>query len=75
MSPTYEGSSQNYDVICDLNMMVKTRDGTGLATDLYFPAINGSKASGTFPVLLERTPYDKASPTNVSNGKYFALII
>lgn len=72
MSQTYEGSSQNYDVICDLNMMVKTRDGTGLATDLYFPAINGSKSPGPFPVLLERTPYDKASPTNVSNGKYFA---
>ena len=72
MFQTYEGSSQNYDVICDLNVMVKTRDGTGLATDLYFPAINGAKSAGTFPVLLERTPYDKASPTNVSNGEYFA---
>ena len=34
--------------------MVTTRDGVGLATDVYLPA-----GKGPFPVLLERTPYGK----------------
>jgi putative CocE/NonD family hydrolase len=43
-----------------------------LATDLYFPAQDGERASRRFPVILERTPYDKASPRNTANGAYFA---
>ena len=35
--------------------MVPMRDGVKLATDVYLPATNG-----TFPVLLGRTPYNKA---------------
>lgn len=34
--------------------MVPMRDGVHLATDIYLPA-----GPGPFPVLLERTPYDK----------------
>lgn len=34
---------------------VRMRDGTHLATDVYLPA----GGQGPFPVLLERTPYDK----------------
>lgn len=34
--------------------MVPMRDGVRLATDVYLPA-----GDGPFPVLLERTPYDK----------------
>lgn len=34
--------------------MVAMRDGVRLATDIYLP-----KGIGPFPVLLERTPYDK----------------
>jgi len=33
---------------------VRTRDGVGLATDVYLP-----DESGRFPVVLERTPYGK----------------
>jgi len=36
------------------DVMVRMRDGVHLATDLYLPA-----GTGPFPVLLERTPYDK----------------
>lgn len=36
------------------NIMVPMRDGVHLATDVYLPA-----GDGPFPVLLERTPYDK----------------
>ena len=72
MHTTYEGSAQNYDSICDPNVMLEMRDGARLATDFYFPAIDRIKSDGQFPVILERTPYDKTSPTNVTAGKYFA---
>lgn len=36
------------------DVMVSMRDGARLATDVYLPA-----GAGPFPVLLERTPYDK----------------
>ena len=40
------------------DIMVRARDGIGLATDVYRP-----EASGPFPVILERTPYDKSAPS------------
>src|SRR5262245_35509162 len=52
--------------------MVPMRDGVRLATDIYFPAMEGQRVAGAFPVILERTPYDKASVSNVCNGIYFA---
>jgi len=52
--------------------MVPMRDGVRLATDLYFPARQGKPAEGSFPVVLERTPYDKSSSGNFQNGAYFA---
>ena len=72
MTQTYSGSHQEYDTICEYDVMVTARDGVGLATDVYLPAIGGRRADGRFPVLLERTPYDKRSAENVTNGKYFA---
>jgi hypothetical protein len=38
---------------------VTVRDGIGLATDIYFPR----DRSGALPVIIERTPYDKTSPS------------
>ncbi len=72
MPSTYEGSAQQYEVLSESNVMVPMRDGVRLATDLYFPTFQGQKAVGKFPVILERTPYDKAAPRNVAKGKYFA---
>jgi len=37
------------------DIMVPMRDGAHLATDIYLPA-----GEGPWPVILERTPYDKA---------------
>ena len=71
MPGTYDGSHQEYDVLCESNVMVTMRDGVRLATDIYFPAMDGHRADGRFPVILERTPYDKAAPSNVTKGKYF----
>ena len=72
MPESYQGSHQQYDAICQSNVMVPMRDGVRLATDIYLPALNGQPASGKFPVILERTPYDKAGSGNVTNGTYYA---
>ena len=39
--------------------MVPMRDGTRLATDIYFPARHGVRLDGKFPAVLLRTPYNK----------------
>ena len=45
----------------ETNIPVSMRDGTTLYADLYRP-----DAPGPFPVLLQRTPYDKASPMSAA---------
>ena len=72
MPESYQGSHQQYDAICHSNVMIPMRDGVRLATDIYIPALDGQPASGKFPVILERTPYDKAGSGNVTNGTYYA---
>jgi putative CocE/NonD family hydrolase len=37
------------------------RDGVRLATDVYVPGRNGKPVEQVFPVILERTPYDKTA--------------
>lgn len=41
------------------DVMVRVRDGIRLATDIYVPATG----DGPFPVVLERTPYGKRTPS------------
>ncbi|WP_294738617.1 CocE/NonD family hydrolase [uncultured Pseudomonas sp.] len=40
------------------NQMIAMRDGIHLATDIYLP-----QGPGPFPVVIERTPYDKSKPS------------
>ncbi|MFC1886731.1 CocE/NonD family hydrolase [Thermodesulfobacteriota bacterium] len=62
-----------YEYTVKETVMVRTRDGTRLATDLHFPSENGeNRAKGTFPVLLQRTPYYRASDVNTLNAGIFA---
>ena len=42
------------DLVFQRNVEMKTRDGVTLKADVYRPA-----GDGTFPVLLQRTPYNK----------------
>ena len=72
MVEAYEGSHQQYDAVVEQNVMAPMRDGVRLAADIYFPAVGGREAEGEFPVILERTPYEKATPRQVSKAKYFA---
>lgn len=48
------------DVIVHRNVMIAMRDGVHLATDIYRPAKDGKPVETPLPVILERTPYDKA---------------
>jgi len=41
------------------NQMIAMRDGIHLATDIYLPA----GGEGPYPVVIERTPYDKSKPS------------
>ncbi|RFD29434.1 antibiotic hydrolase [Pseudomonas sp. GL93] len=41
------------------NQMIRMRDGIHLATDIYVP----EDSNGPFPVVIERTPYDKSKPS------------
>ena len=45
--------------VIEKNVMIPMRDGVRLATDLYFPANDGVRTEGKFPVVMERTPYHK----------------
>lgn len=51
------------------NIMVPMRDGTKLATDLYIP-----DPPGRYPVVLERTPYDKQNATIMWTGTHTYLV-
>jgi putative CocE/NonD family hydrolase len=50
-----------YAVVVTRDRMVPMRDGVRLATDIYHPARNGAVVAERFPVILERTPYDKTA--------------
>src|ERR1700746_720401 len=48
-------AQQNYEVIAQNGVAMKTRDGVTLYADIYRP-----KSDEKFPVILMRTPYDKS---------------
>ena len=57
------------------NVMVATRDGAGLATDLYLPP-----GDGPFPAVVGRTPYNKNQAAFAGlaagvNAKGYALVV
>jgi predicted acyl esterase len=55
-------ASELFEVTVERGVSAKMRDGVVLRADIYRP-----KAEGTFPVLLQRTPYNK------SNGVTFGV--
>jgi uncharacterized protein len=67
-----QGSSQQYDVVWDRDIMVPMRDGVTLATDVYRPALDGRAVDSPVPVLLERTPYNKLRVDLISTARFFA---
>ena len=53
-----------FDVRVRENVPMETRDGTVLRADVYSPA-----SGAGYPVLLQRTPYDKASESNAATAR------
>ena len=49
-------AAESYEVKVETNVAAKMRDGVTLRADIYRP-----RAEGKFPVILERTPYDRRS--------------
>jgi len=56
-------AQQNLGVMVERNVPMKTRDGVTLFADVYRPSkgtgATVEAADGNYPVLLQRTPYDK----------------
>ena len=50
-----------YEMVVTRDVMVPMRDAVRLATDIYRPARTGAAVEERFPVILERTPYDKTA--------------
>lgn len=57
-------------ILAERNLMIPTRDGKRMATDVYRPTRNGVAVNERFPVLLQRTPYDKTKAQ--TNAEYLA---
>lgn len=68
-----EGSSIVYEVAVEQGQRVPMRDGISLAADIYRPADSEGRAvAGSFPTILERTPYDRTRQFMHRCGRYFA---
>ena len=52
-------AAEPYSITTEMGVQAKMRDGTTLRANIYRPA-----ADGKFPVLLERTPYDKRNSSD-----------
>ena len=73
LDPRAQPSVPEFDVHFTEDVMVTMRDGVRLATDVYRPARGGAPVPGRRPVLLHRTPYDKAeTEATLGQCKWFA---
>jgi uncharacterized protein len=60
------------DVIRQQDVMVAARDAVLLATDIYRPATGSVAEAERLPVLLHRTPYDKAEAATIAIAETLA---
>ncbi len=63
---TSKGSAPIHKIVTEKNVAMRTRDGVTLKSDVYRP-----DASGKFPVLVVRTPYDKGAGMALTEKDYF----
>lgn len=68
----FEGSGRQYDHIIERHLAVTMEDGVTLYLDIYRPALGERAVEGEWPVLLERSPYDKNRMSYSVTGRYFA---
>ncbi len=60
-----------YEVRTEFDVRVPMRDGTTLSADIYHPIFPSGKTE-KWPVILERTPYVKASERMLERARYCA---
>jgi putative CocE/NonD family hydrolase len=56
------------EMTVERDVMVVMRDGVRLALDIYRPARDGQPLTGTFPVIMERTPYGKGQTSRAERS-------
>jgi putative CocE/NonD family hydrolase len=56
-------SQERYEVVVDHGVQIKMRDGVSLVADIYRP-----RGEGKFPVLVERTPYDRKDEAGMATA-------
>lgn len=69
-APKVAHRGAEFEVAVEREVMISMRDGVRLAADIYRPARDGQPADGTFPALLQRTPYGKAGAE--AEARYYA---
>jgi len=68
-APPISTRPAEFEIVVEKNVMIPMRDGVRLAADIYRPARAGKPASGRFPALLTRTPYNKDGSDR--EGRYY----
>ncbi len=71
--PREAASSGAYTVHTERNAMAPMRDGVRLAMDIHRPALDGRPQDGPYPVLLQRTPYNKSAEVRVLEAGFFTV--
>ena len=64
-------SEARYGVLVAKDVMIPMRDGVRLATDVYRPGDGTEPVPGSFPLILQRTPYGKSAEATVGPAEYF----
>ena len=72
MAQQDSSSQPDYEVHTETNVPVLMRDGIILMADIHRPARGSRPVEGQFPVLLERTPYNKSTEARVLEAAFFA---
>ena len=72
LNGVYQGSHRGYDSLVRPDVPIAARDGVQLAADVYLPAIGGQAAEGSFPAIVERTPYLKDTTRYARRGHWYA---
>src|SRR5881397_816766 len=62
VTPVFSQTTPPFRVVSQKNVSVKMRDGVPLSADVYRPF-----SEEKFPVLLERTPYDRKGESTMAN--------
>jgi putative CocE/NonD family hydrolase len=61
-----------YECFTERDVMIPMRDGIRLAADIHRPAHDGQPVAEPLPVLLQRTPYNKAEEPRTREAQFFA---